>query len=316
MVNFQTRQPQASGKLALACAFCAALLLHVGVIAAMLLSPLFAFIADKIAEDNALEISLAQPVMENRDLEPEPLNPAERKVETFIAYSSFPTDAADRLQMDFKSLNGFSDTEDGGSKLGPDGPRSGGGGGDGADSKEFGHVAADDKLFARMNWKSDPGAAETIAGDDSGRGQTIPGLLKRPGAGSGLGNGRGSGALASSGSGTGSGAGENGSNIGRGLGKAPPLGATRRPEVLKMNLGVYPPDARNSRHQGTTVLNVEILPTGALGRVEVRTTSGYTELDQAALSAIRDWQFTGALKDGDPVAFWFAIPFRFVLHEE
>lgn len=239
--------------------------------------------------------------------------PAEAK--PFVVQNPLPADFFENIRPEFKTLNALADTEEGGTQLRPEGVRSGGGGGDGADSRNFGHVATDDKSWARLKWKSDPNARLRVAGDDKGRGQSVPGVQKNPGAGVGLGNGSGSGALASAGSGTGAGTGINGSNTGSGLGKAPVSGATKRPEVLSMNRGVYPTEARNARHEGTVVLNVEVLDSGAVGRVEVRTTSGYAELDQAALTAAHDWKFTGALKDGKPVNFWYAIPFNFMLVE-
>lgn len=234
----------------------------------------------------------------------------------FVVQNPIPVELFENIQPEFKTLNALADSEEGGTELRPEGIRSGGGGGDGADSRTFGHVATDDKAWARLKWKSDPNANMKVAGDEKGRGKSVPGVLKNPGAGVGLGNGSGSGALASVGSGTGAGIGVDGSNKGGGLGKAQPAGATRRPEVLSMNRGVYPSEARTARHEGRVWVNVEVLENGAVGRVEVRTTSGYAELDQAALQAAKDWTFSGALKDGKPVSFWYAIPFNFMLVEQ
>ena len=216
-----------------------------------------------------------------------PLN--EPRALEFSSRNMLPPELFEKLQPDFKALNGFSDVADGGTDQRPGSVHSGGGGGDDAVALEFGHAFSDEKVWGR---------------------------LKTPGAGSGKGNGRGSGALASQGSGSGAGAGLNGSGSGNGLGTHAPLGATTRPQVVSMERGNYPPEARNARHEGTAVVTVQVLPSGAVGRVELRASSGYAELDQAALNAARAWQFTGALKNGQPVDFWYAIPFNFGLIEQ
>lgn len=266
-------------------------------------------------ESNAVEITLAP----HRTLPDEcdaPLKEPEPFASPHVIQNNLPTDLFAELQPDETKPNGLLDLGDGGIASRPDEKRSGGGGGDGSDSIAFGHVATDDRVWARLKWKPDPNSKEKAAGDESGHGASIPGVLKVPGGGSGLGNGKDSGALASQGTGTGSGAGANGSNNGQGLGKAPPIGVSRKPGVVSMNRGSYPAEARAAHHEGTVVLSVEVRPGGDVGKVEVRTSSGYSELDQAAVSAARGWLFTSALQDGKPVAFWYSIPYRFMLTEQ
>ena len=270
--------------------------------------------SDEIDLAAPVEVQLAAPRNPAEECET-PLTEPVPFASAFAIQNNLPTDIFSKIQPDEKKINGLLDAEDGGSQLRPEGIRSGGGGGDGADSLVMGHVATEDRVWARMKWKSDHNAKEVAAGDDNGRGMTVPGVLKNPGGGSGLGNGTGSGALGSQGSGTGSGAGVNGSGIGTGLGTAPPLAESRKPGVISMTRGIYPPSARAAHHEGTVTLSVEVLPAGAVGKVEVKTSSGYGELDQAAVDAARDWRFTGALKDGKPVSFWYAIPYRFTLTE-
>lgn len=239
------------------------------------------------------------------------------RVLEFASQNLLPPELFEALQPEFKALNGFSDVQDGGSaQRFFQTPRSGGGGGDAADALEFGHVVSDEKMWGRLKLKKSPDSETQTAGSENGVRDTVPGRLKNPGAGNGLGNGSESGALASQGSGRGAGAGANGAGSGNGLGTAAPLGATSRPRVLSMERGYYPPEARNARHEGTTVVTVQVLASGAVGKVELRTSSGYAELDQAALTAARAWQFTGALKNGQPVDFWYAIPFNFGLIEQ
>ena len=243
-----------------------------------------------------------------------PLN--EPRALEFSSRNMLPPELFETLQPDFKALNGFSDVADGGTDQHPGSVHSGGGGGDDAVALEFGHAFSDEKVWGRLKLKKSPQVEAGLAGVENGVRESIPGRLKNPGAGSGKGNGRGSGALASQGSGSGAGTGLNGSGSGNGLGTHAPLGATTRPQVVSMERGNYPPEARNARHEGTAVVTVQVLPSGAVGRVELRASSGYAELDQAALNAARAWQFTGALKNGQPVDFWYAIPFNFGLIEQ
>lgn len=233
----------------------------------------------------------------------------------FVVQNNLPTTLFSELQPDVQKPNGLLDTDDGGTSVKPDTIRSGGGGGSGVDAIAFGHVATDDRVWSRMKWKPDPHSSVAIAGDENGRGSTVPGVLKTAGGGIGLGNGTGSGALGSQGNGSGSGAGTHGANSGNGLGTAAPAGVSRKPGVISLSLGAYPSEARVARHEGTVLLSIEVLPSGSVGKVDVKVSSGYDELDRAALAAAKDWRFTGALKDGKPVSFWYAIPYRFVLTE-
>jgi len=76
---------------------------------------------------------------------------------------------------------------------------------------------------------------------------------------------------------------------------------------------VYPPEARLRGQQGIVVVHAEILPEGRAGVLKVKTSSGYTLLDQSALDAVRTWRFEPARKMGMPVAVLVEVPIRFVL---
>ena len=279
-------------------------------------SPRIEPVAEEPNTPQQIEVSLSSPAtetVEGADSSPKQPEPF---AQPFVIQNNLPTDLFSDLKPEEKKPNGLLDLEEGGTLLRPEGVHSGGGGGDGADSLAFGHIATDDRVWARMKVKTDPNSNAKAAGDESGRGTSVPGVLKIPGAGEGLGNGKGSGALGSQGSGTGSGAGTDGSNIGQGLGKAPMLGVSRKPGVISMNRGNYPSEARQAHHEGTVMLAIEVLPSGSVGKVEVKTPSGFDELDQAAVTVTKTWQFICALQDGKPVAFWYSIPYRFVLTDQ
>lgn len=75
----------------------------------------------------------------------------------------------------------------------------------------------------------------------------------------------------------------------------------------------YPPLSRRLGEQGTVMLRVRIEPDGTASAAEVRTSSGYERLDQAALQAVLRWRFVPGTRNGVPEAMWFLIPIRFVL---
>jgi protein TonB len=76
---------------------------------------------------------------------------------------------------------------------------------------------------------------------------------------------------------------------------------------------VYPPEARRRKQQGLVVLNVFITGEGRPHRVEVAQSSGYALLDEAALTAIKQWQFTPARVGDMAVSSQVEVPVRFRL---
>lgn len=78
---------------------------------------------------------------------------------------------------------------------------------------------------------------------------------------------------------------------------------------------VYPPMAVQMGWQGRVVLQVEVLRDGRAGQVSVARSSGHAVLDEAAMQAVRGWQFVPARRDGQLVDQTFLVPLPFVLKE-
>jgi protein TonB len=76
---------------------------------------------------------------------------------------------------------------------------------------------------------------------------------------------------------------------------------------------VYPPEARRRKQQGLVILNVFITNEGRPQRVEVAQSSGYALLDEAALTAIKQWRFTPARIGNITVSSQVEVPIRFRL---
>lgn len=75
----------------------------------------------------------------------------------------------------------------------------------------------------------------------------------------------------------------------------------------------YPRISRRNGEQGTVIVRVFISTQGAPEKAEVRISSGFARLDQAALEAVQRWRFVPGRRNGTPEAMWFNIPVRFIL---
>jgi len=76
---------------------------------------------------------------------------------------------------------------------------------------------------------------------------------------------------------------------------------------------VYPALSRRMSEQGKVVLRVLVNPQGGADQVELRTSSGSTRLDNAAVETVRRWRFVPARQGDQPIAAWVLIPISFTL---
>lgn len=75
----------------------------------------------------------------------------------------------------------------------------------------------------------------------------------------------------------------------------------------------YPAVARRNGEQGRVVLRVHVNEGGTTDEVQVRTSSGFMRLDDAARDTVRRWKFIPARHGTEPVAAWVLIPISFRL---
>lgn len=78
---------------------------------------------------------------------------------------------------------------------------------------------------------------------------------------------------------------------------------------------VYPQLSRKKKEQGTVLLLILVKADGTVGEIQLKTSSGFTRLDQAAKQAVKRWQFQPALKEGQPIDFWYELPLKFSLNQ-
>lgn len=88
-------------------------------------------------------------------------------------------------------------------------------------------------------------------------------------------------------------------------------GAIKPPTKIRDVKPVYPPEAKEARVQGVVI--AEVLLDGE-GRVaQARILRSIPMLDEAALEAIRQWQFTPTLMNGAPVPVLITVTMQFTL---
>lgn len=87
----------------------------------------------------------------------------------------------------------------------------------------------------------------------------------------------------------------------------------QQPTYLKNPAPQYPYRARQRGWEGTVLLRAFISKEGLPEQLEIKQSSGHSVLDNAALEAVRLWQFKPASVGELSFSAWIDIPIRFVL---
>lgn len=77
---------------------------------------------------------------------------------------------------------------------------------------------------------------------------------------------------------------------------------------------VYPNASRRLGEEGVVHLRVRVSAEGTAERVELKKSSGFTRLDQAARETVARWQFVPARRGRTAVAAWVVVPIIFSLN--
>jgi protein TonB len=88
-------------------------------------------------------------------------------------------------------------------------------------------------------------------------------------------------------------------------------GAIRQPAKVTHVSPVYPQDARDANVQGIVIIEAVIAPDGRVG--EARVIRSIPLLDQAAIDAVMQWEFTPTLLNGVPVPVIMTVTVNFTL---
>jgi TonB family protein len=84
------------------------------------------------------------------------------------------------------------------------------------------------------------------------------------------------------------------------------------PELILQVDPVYPEEAKREKIEGTVVLGITIDELGSVS--EVRVLESVPGLDQAAIDAVRKWQYTGVWIGGQPVIYSTTVSIKFSLN--
>lgn len=76
---------------------------------------------------------------------------------------------------------------------------------------------------------------------------------------------------------------------------------------------VYPHASRRLGEQGKVLLRVQVSAAGRAEKVEIKTSSGFARLDQAANDAVSRWRFVPARQGEKSIAAWVQVPITFQL---
>jgi protein TonB len=89
-----------------------------------------------------------------------------------------------------------------------------------------------------------------------------------------------------------------------------------QPYYTKRGQARYPLEAKKLRQEGTVVLTLYINALGRLDKIEIKESSGFPQLDEAAIAAERQSRFRPAYLGNRPVASKAEVPYRFQLGRE
>ena len=77
----------------------------------------------------------------------------------------------------------------------------------------------------------------------------------------------------------------------------------------------YPPQAIRQRHEGTVTLMILVGVDGSPKDIKVEKSSGYRELDRAAMDAAKKWRFNPMIRNGQKVEGYARVPVTFNLSQ-
>jgi TonB family protein len=85
------------------------------------------------------------------------------------------------------------------------------------------------------------------------------------------------------------------------------MDAPPRVDATQPHTQLYPESAQASGEQGTVLVDVYVRPNGQIGKYALAQSSGYGDLDNAALQSVLNWRFIPARRNGDTVPDWTIV---------
>ena len=88
------------------------------------------------------------------------------------------------------------------------------------------------------------------------------------------------------------------------------------PVLIKRVNPSYPVDALAQGIEGKVVLRVFLSDKGIVEKIEIGQSAGHASLDQAAIDAVKQWEFSPASKDGKACRVIISLPVEFRLSKD
>jgi len=80
-----------------------------------------------------------------------------------------------------------------------------------------------------------------------------------------------------------------------------------RVDMTKPHLQDYPDSAQVNGEEGAVLVSVYVRPSGRAGKIRIDRSSGFNDLDTAALESVANWRFVPATHGGDRISDWMAV---------
>jgi|SRR5579871_1384064 len=90
-------------------------------------------------------------------------------------------------------------------------------------------------------------------------------------------------------------------------GAAPAAETPPRVDMTQPRPQQYPDSAQLNGEQGTVLVSVLVRPNGRVAKYRLAQSSGFPDLDTAALESVLNWRFIPAERDGDVVSDWTTV---------
>jgi protein TonB len=87
-----------------------------------------------------------------------------------------------------------------------------------------------------------------------------------------------------------------------------------KPQYLSNPAPEYPASSRAAGEHGNVMLRVEVDAKGRVASIAIAKSSGFRDLDNAAVRAVKRWKFKPATVGGIPVSTTINVPVQFQLH--
>lgn len=96
---------------------------------------------------------------------------------------------------------------------------------------------------------------------------------------------------------------------------SPALAGYARPHIdtSQPNQTIYPAASQSAGEQGVAKIKAYVRPNGRATRVRIVESTGYQDLDDAAVQTVMNWRFVPAMQNGEAVSDWTNLQIAYTL---